>query len=378
MSEIKSVAFYLGQFHPIAENNRFWGDGFSEWHNVARARPLFPGHVQPRLPGRLGFYDLRCDSTLIAQQELAQQIGIDAFCHWHYWMGGHRLLHRPLDRMLELPNQGTKFMLGWANESWTGAWHGLTNQVIVEQSYGREELAAHARLLARYMNNDRYLETPRGKPFLIYKPLKIPEPLQYLCELRERVRQEAGFEIYIIGTWGPGRSERFSSPEKLGLDAAVINNVGKYYRDVRRQTIYTALSVARRKLRIGPEIRSYADTLEVMERGARDVAGTTHATVVTGWDNTPRSGRQGLVLRGYSPETFAKSIRKAVAMERNNDPAILFVKSWNEWAEGNTLEPGFKEEWSAAEVFAKEIARSRAGSAAASQDIVAENAHNDG
>lgn len=355
MTRLKTVAYYLGQFHPIAENNDFWGEGFSEWHNVARARPLFPGHQQPRLPGRLGFYDLRCDDTLIEQQQFARQIGVDAFCYWHYWMGGRRLLHRPLDRMLELPDQGIDFMLGWANESWTGAWHGLTNQVIVEQTYGSEELEAHARLLASYLRSDRYLDTPLGKPFLIYKPLKVPDPRSYFGELRHRVRKEAGVELYLIGTWGPGLNERFTSCSELGLDAAVVNNVGKYYRDKRRQAVHAAVSVLKRKLRLGPEIRPYLDTLNTLERGVHDISGTAHASVVTGWDNTPRSGRRGLVLRGYSKDSFARAVRSAVKMEQNNDPALLFVKSWNEWAEGNTLEPGFKETWSAGEVLAAEL-----------------------
>lgn len=265
------------------------------------------------------------------------------------------MLHRPLDRMLELPYEGVKFMLGWANESWTGAWHGLDNEVIVEQTYGREELAAHAKLLGEYMASDRYLTTPQGKPFLIYKPRKLPDPVSYLGELRERVRRETGEEIYLIGTWGPGLSERFSKPSELGLDAAVINNVGKYYRDERLQMIYAAVSVLTKKLGIGPELRRYVDTLATLERGNQDVCGRTHSTIVTGWDNTPRSGRRGLVLRGYSPETFAQAVKNGIMRESSNDPALLFIKSWNEWAEGNTLEPSFIEEWSAADIFSKEI-----------------------
>lgn len=355
MSELNTVAYYLGQFHPTDENNRFWGEGFTEWHNVAKARPLFPGHEQPRLPGRLGFYDLRCDSTLIDQQQFAAEIGVNCFCHWHYWMGGHRMLHDPLDRMLELPDQGVKFMLGWANESWTGAWHGLENEVIVEQTYGREELHAHAQLLAKYMSSDRYLSTSRGKPFLIYKPRKLPDPKSYLSELRERVESELGESTYLIGTWGPGRSERFTSPQELGLDAAVINNVGRYHRKDARQALYASLSGGAKKLHIGPEVRSYRETVETLRLGLEDVQGPAHSTVVTGWDNTPRSGRRGLVLRDYTADSFAEAIRFAVEAEERQNPGLLFIKSWNEWAEGNTLEPYFKETWSAGEVFQKAL-----------------------
>lgn len=346
-----TIAYYLGQFHPLEENNKFWGDGFTEWHNVAKARPLFPGHAQPVLPGGLGFYDLRCDETLLVQLDYAKSIGVNAFCHWHYWFGGKRVLHRPLDRMIELPDRGVKMMLGWANESWTGIWHGLSNQIIFQQTYNREELNEHAKLIASYIKSDRYLKVGDKSPFLIYKPRLIPESKDYLDELREKVRLHEGGDLYIIGSWGPGKKEQIIRPHDFGLDAVVANNVGRYFESALAQRIYVGAWHFAKKIGIGPEIRSYQSTIDTLHAAHKIVNGTVHSTVVTGWDNTPRSGRRGLVLTGYNRVSFEKAINAALVAEKNNASPMIFIKSWNEWAEGNVAEPKFKESWSAGDVL---------------------------
>lgn len=346
-----AIAYYLGQFHPLDENNKFWGDGFTEWHNVAKARPLYPGHVQPVLPGRLGFYDLRCDESILEQLDYANEIGIGAFCYWHYWFSGKRVLHRPLDRMIALPDRGVKVMLGWANESWTGIWHGLSNKVIFQQTYNREELQAHAKLITSYINSDRYLKIDNVSPFLIYKPRLIPDAKDYLDELREYVRKLGGGDLYIIGTWGPGRTEQINKPSNFGLDAVVANNVGRYHESRIAQAAYQGAWMVAKKIGLGPERRSYTSTIDTLKAANRVVDGIVHSTVVTGWDNTPRSGRRGLVLTGYNQVSFRESIEAAFSFEERNARKLLFVKSWNEWAEGNTLEPVFKEAWSAGQVL---------------------------
>lgn len=353
--KMQTIAYYLGQFHPLEENNQFWGDGFTEWHNVAKARPLFPGHVQPILPGSLGFYDLRCDEAILAQLDYAKSIGVTAFCHWHYWFGGKRVLHRPLDRMIELPDRGIKMMLGWANESWTGIWHGLSSQVIFQQTYNRDELNEHAKLIAAYIDSDRYLKMDSASPFLVYKPRLIPDAKNYIDELRERVRHYGGGDLYIIGSWGPGRTEQVNLPSDLGLDAVVANNVGRYFNTRIAQRMYLGAWKLARELGLGPEIRGYASTIDTL-RAAHDVVdGTVHSTVVTGWDNTSRSSKLGLVLAGYNKTSFEKAIHVALEMEEKNTTQMLFIKSWNEWAEGNTIEPKFKESWSAGDVLAKSL-----------------------
>lgn len=352
---LTTIAYYLGQYHPLEENNKFWGDGFTEWHNVAKARPLYPGHAQPILPGRFGFYDLRCDQTILNQLDYAKEIGVDTFCYWHYWFSGKRVLYRPLERMMELPDHGVKVMLGWANESWTGIWHGLSNQVILQQTYSREELNEHAKLIAGYINTDRYLKVGGAAPFLIYKPRLIPDSKNYLDELRYRVMAYGGGDLYIIGNWGPGRSEQVNKPDELGLDAVVANPVGRYFTSSVAQSAYLGAWNVARKFGLGPEVRNYKSTTETLRAAHRVVEGTVYSTVVTGWDNTPRAGRRGLVLAGYNKDSFRDAAMAAIELESENTPRLLFIKSWNEWAEGNTIEPRFMETWSAGEVLAELI-----------------------
>lgn len=319
---------------------------------MAKARTLYPGHVQPDLPGRFGFYDLRSDKTIITQLDYAKEIQVDAFCYWHYWFAGKRVLNHPLDRMVALPDRGVKVMLGWANESWTGIWHGLSNQVILEQRYNREELKEHAKLIASYINTDRYLKVEGVAPFLIYKPRLIPDVKNYLDELRECVRRHGGGDLYIIGNWGPGRTEQINIPGDIGLDAVVATNVGRYFDSRVTQALYLGAWNLLRKFGLGPEIRPYKSIIKTLCAAQSLVKGTVHSTVVTGWDSTPRTGRRGLVLTGYNKDTFKEAIIEAIKGEANNSISMLFIKSWNEWAEGNTIEPKFKETWSAGDVLA--------------------------
>lgn len=355
-TKITCVAYYLGQFHPIPENDAFWGEGFTEWHNVARARPLFPGHDQPKLPGRFGFYDLRCAETLCAQIDYAREIGIAAFCFWHYWFGGKRLLHRPLDDILKLDLPDFRFLLGWANESWSGIWHGAANNVFVEQSYNLHELAQHADLLSSYIESGRYLEIDGRFPVVIYKPRQIPNAIEYLGQLKEHVLRRCGAALYLIGNWSPGRNFEFSDPAAYGLDAAVVTPIAAYFRSPLLSVAYRLMWRMLGQTGVGPEIRSYNNVVSTLQHGMRSIDGASHATIVTGWDNTPRSGRRGLVLTHYNEASFRRAASAALELERRNPTPILFLKSWNEWAEGNTAEPIFHERWSVGATL-KEILR---------------------
>lgn len=345
-SKVTCVAYYLGQFHPIPENDSFWGEGFTEWHNVARARALFPGHAQPKLPGRFGFYDLRCTETLDAQIDYASEIGITAFCFWHYWFAGKRLLHRPLDEMLKLDRPDFRFLLGWANESWSGIWHGAASHVFVEQRYDAHELAEHADLLSKYIESGRYLEINGRFPFVIYKPRQIPNAAEYLGQLREHVSRRTGASLYLIGNWSPGRNFEFSDPTAYGLDAAVVTPIAAYFRSPMLSVGYRLLWRKLGQVGFGPEIRNYNSVVSTLRRGMRSITGVSHATIVSGWDNTPRSGRRGLVLSHFNESSFKRAANSALALECKNPTPILFLKSWNEWAEGNTAEPIFHEQWS--------------------------------
>lgn len=188
----RSIAFYLPQFHPTPENNDWWGKGFTEWTNVAKARPLFPGHVQPRIPGELGFYDLRLAESRIDQGKLADEYGVDAFCYWHYWFGnGRRILHRPFDEVLAAGEPKHSFCLGWANQTWTGIWHGADDRILIEQTYpGPEDEQAHFDHLLTAFRDPRYFTVHDRPLFYVFRPEQLPEPARWWIDGRAWLRQQ--------------------------------------------------------------------------------------------------------------------------------------------------------------------------------------------
>lgn len=176
------IAFYLPQFHPIPENDRWWGPGFTEWTNVAKAKPLFPGHEQPRLPADLGFYDLRVAETRIAQADMARECGVEGFCYWHYWFGnGRRILERPFQEVLDTGQPGLPFCLAWANQSWNGVWYGNPGAILLEQTYpGTEDERQHYLWASRAFHDHRYMRVD-GKPiFVIFAPHDMPSTKSFI------------------------------------------------------------------------------------------------------------------------------------------------------------------------------------------------------
>jgi hypothetical protein len=175
---VRLIAFYLPQFHPIPENDDWWGKGFTEWRNVVQAKPLFPGHYQPHLPADLGFYDLRVPETRQAQADLAREYGIHGFCYYHYWFKGRRLLERPFNEVLTSGQPDFPFCLCWANESWTRAWDGQSGVILMKQEYSEEDDYQHIRWLSNVFRDKRYIRY-EGKPlFLVYRVRDLPNPLQ--------------------------------------------------------------------------------------------------------------------------------------------------------------------------------------------------------
>src|SRR5918911_547953 len=218
-NKVRAIAFYLPQYHPIPENDRWWGKGFTEWTNVARARPLFPGHYQPHLPADLGFYDLRLPETRMVQAELARTHGIEGFCYWHYWFNGRRLLERPFNEVLASGEPDFPFCLAWANENWTRVWNGSERDVLIGQQYNEEDDRQHIRSLLAAFRDERYIRID-GKPvFLVYRAAKIPDPLRTTEVWREEAQKAGVGDLYLC------RIESFpderTDPARLGFDAAV-------------------------------------------------------------------------------------------------------------------------------------------------------------
>jgi hypothetical protein len=335
---VRVIAFYLPQFHPIPENDEWWGPGFTEWTNVARARPLFPRHRQPHIPADLGFYDLRIAETRQAQADLAERYGIEAFCYWHYWFAGRRILERPYTEMLQSREPYFPFCLGWANQTWSGTWHGAPDDVLIEQTYpGAHDDDAHFEHVLPALRDPRYLRVD-GKPlFYVFRPEQLPEPAGFVERWRA-LAERAGLDgIYLVAEVSDllGRGPVYTSVRKDGFDAGV------YIRfPARAGRLATFRMHLTRKLLRWPEHYRYAT--DPIEAPSRVLDGAPiHPCVYPNWDNTPRSARHGLVLTHSYPDAFRIHVRAAVESlsAQPVERRFLFVKSWNEWAEGNYVEP---------------------------------------
>lgn len=350
---LRALAFYLPQYHPVPENDRFWGAGFTDWHNVARARPRFPGHHQPHIPADLGFYDLRLDETRIAQADLARRAGLSGFCYYHYWFAGRRLLQRPFDALLASGAPDFPFMLCWANENWTRAWDGSAREMLLEQSYSDADTEAHARHLAPAFADPRHVRI-NGRPvFAVYHAEDLPCPRRW-TDIFRKTSLKLGFEPYLI------RIERYRDrdlrpPAALGFDAAL--EFQPFSRNFRRwqqtRPDLKAAPLRRIRHRLGRTLRPLQpwrafDTQYDMaafvdfDRRQPPPPYPCFPGACPSWDNSARRPPgKAIQFRNSTPALFASWLH---AKAQNFTPPspeenLLFINAWNEWAEGNHLEP---------------------------------------
>ncbi|MEZ5617036.1 MAG: glycoside hydrolase family 99-like domain-containing protein [Rhodocyclaceae bacterium] len=343
----RAIAFYLPQFYPIPENNQWWGNGFTEWANVVKARPLFKGHYQPHLPKDLGFYDLRVPEVREQQAELARYAGIEGFCYWHYWFGsGKKVLERVFTEVLESGKPDFPFCLGWANESWTGRWHGLDSQVIFEQTYpGLADYRHHFEDLLCAFKDRRYIEVDGRKLFIIYRPDFIPDLDDFLSCWNDLARQNGLRGFFFVSA-----NIFFNHRTHKSMDGAFPRDIHEIMTVLPSRSLTSVLQGVARKLGLGsksptrlidsvPLHREYSDFVDWIS--SRRLEQDIYPCVIPNWDNTPRSGARGLVLQNSSPSLFAKMIEAELTKisDRPMDKRLVFIKSWNEWAEGNYLEP---------------------------------------
>jgi glycosyltransferase involved in cell wall biosynthesis len=323
------IAIYLPQFHPIPENDKWWGKGFTEWTNVASAGPLFPGHYQPRLPGELGFYDLRLPQIREAQAALAREYGIYGFCYYHYWFNGKLLLERPLEEVLSSGRPDFPFCICWANEPWTKAWDGQDRDILLPQIYSEDDDRDHLRYLAPFMRDSRYIRV-QGKPLLlIYRASHMPDPLRTTSVFREEAQRLGIGDIYLC------RVESFpnehTDPEQIGFDAALEfqpdwTNIGPPLKNpaYRENKVYKYEEVVRRMLlKEAPPHKRFP-------------------SVMPSWDNSPRrKGKTASIFMNSTPELYelwlTDTLRRTVHL--GLDENFVFINAWNEWAEGNYIEP---------------------------------------
>jgi len=345
MTKPRLIAYYLPQYHPIPENDAWWGEGFTEWTNVKKAKPLFRGHQQPKIPGELGYYDLRNPEVREAQAKLARKAGIEAFCYWHYWFGGKQLLERPFNEVLDSGKPDFPFCLAWANQSWTGIWHGKPDDILIEQIYpGVEDHIAHFNSLLPAFRDRRYLRVD-GKPvFFVFQPVDLD---QDWVDLWQTLTYNAGLErLFLVGI--VNNEQQASQIRELGFDACTISRTsGRSLRLSKSRQLLSNL--------IGPKLAEdyyqkilkepfhvydYDDILPYLDLSQPQPL-DFYPCVMPGWDNTPRSGINGHVFLNPTPARFQQHLHQAIERVSDYQPVhqIVILKSWNEWAEGNYLEP---------------------------------------
>jgi len=365
------IALYLPQFHPIPENDAWWGKGFTEWRNVAKAKPLFKGHYQPRLPADLGFYDLRVSEVREAQAELARNAGIEGFCYYHYWFGARRLLERPFNEVVASGKPDFPFCLCWANQSWSGIWHGAPDHILMEQTYpGPEDWREHFKALRSAFLDKRYLRV-NGRPvFVIFRPAEVPNVSGLIQEWQECAVQVGLPGIHFVAHLF--HTESTWDYRSRGFDGCVLVNQLRANWWSPRNQLYGGRrggpdanhqhvrkggngAVAEGELRewmwrsfrssVGKfsTVRLYRHALPNLFDNCTEQP-DVYPCVIPNWDNTPRSGVRGLVLHESNPELFRAHLRAAFTLveSRAADKRLVFIKSWNEWAEGNYLEPDQK------------------------------------
>ena len=337
----KLIAFYLPQFHPVPENDEWWGKGFTEWTNTAKAKPLFSGHYQPHLPADLGFYDLRVAETRAAQAEMAFQYGIEGFCYYHYWFAGRQILNRPFEEVLASGDPDFPFCLCWANQTWSGIWHGAPQRVLIEQTYpGQDDHRAHFKSLLPAFRDSRYMCVD-GKPiFVLFSPQDVPG-LADMLRFWRSLAVEAGLPgLHLIANTHQDDVANLRTSGFDGVICAPVFKARRWDRDWRRPVHRVANSLCHSLGR--PTIVPFS--LLSRESKATWRCQDNYPCVVHAWDNTPRSGRNGVVYTNTSPESFSDLLDAALdaVVTRPAGDQLVFLKSWNEWAEGNHLEPDMR------------------------------------
>jgi hypothetical protein len=334
----RTIAFYLPQFHPIPENSRWWGNGLTEWTNVAKAKPLFLGHYQPHVPADLGFYDLRVPEVRAAQAALAREYGVEAFCYYYYWFAGKRLLERPFDEVLRSGEPDFPFCLCWANGTWTGVWHGEPNRILIEQTYPRVgDDAAHFGELLRAFRDRRYI-TVDGKPvYLVHRPLEIPDVRSMMDSFRAMAERAGLKGLHLVGV----TPHKLWKPSDYGFDALVVQRMPALDGSIPWRYPMTKLKARLGKCKL--TVHRYRDYLSKLVPPQVSQL-EYYPCLLPNWDNTPRSGMHGIVLEGSRPELFRQHVRDAVVriQPKPAEQRLLFLKSWNEWAEGNYVEPDLR------------------------------------
>jgi len=362
------IAYYLPQFHPIPENDEAWGPGFTEWTNVAKAKPLFRGHYQPRIPADLGFYDLRLPEVREQQAQMAREVGIEGFCYYHYWMGNQKLLlQRPFEEVLKTGEPDFPFCLCWANHEWTTrTWkNGGKDKVIAPMEYGGDEdYIAHFNYVLPAFKDKRYICVDGNPIFSIYDPYHFKDVSHFIQLWRQLAKKNGLKDIHftaMISNTTTVRRKKDGTIERVMPD---LKSSATVYQDVLSLGFDSITSygksrgemLTRGKYRriVSRFLHEHLSSLPAMSYDYPQTVANFFApedswenvfpTVIPQWDRTPRVGSMDGIYVNATPENFKKHLAHAIDVVKNKqqEHRIVFLKSWNEWAEGNYVEPDDK------------------------------------
>jgi lipopolysaccharide biosynthesis protein len=339
---MRGICFYLPQYHPVPENDRWWGKGFTEWTNVSKTRPRFPGHYQPHLPTDLGFYDLRLPETRMEQVKLASEHGIYGFCYYHYWFYGRRILERPFSEVLKSGEPDFPFCLCWANENWSRRWDGKNDDVLLEQKYSDEDDLAHIKALAPAMRDERYIRSNNAAVFLVYRVGCLPNPKRFSEIWREEARKQGVGELYLCSVQSHP-DDQLIDPLSCGFDAAVEfapdwTKLGAPIGRNRLQRYW-----ARFTGHYGPYMRDNVFDYLSMRDNTLNKKRPAYPWIrccTPMWDNAARRESGATILINSSPEAYQNWLATLVQTTHiTSNTDLVFINAWNEWAEGCHLEP---------------------------------------
>ena len=360
------IAYYLPQFHPVDINDKYWGKGFTEWTNVAKAKPIFKDHYQPQIPADLGFYDLRMPEVRKAQADMAKEYGIEGFCYWHYWFGnGETILDMPIKEVLSSKEPDFPFCLGWANHSWSNRTWKRNKMyekdiVFLEQKYlGEEDYKKYFYSVLPYFKDKRYICVDDKPLFLIYAPQDIPDTEKFI-NLWNNLAVENGLNgiHFVARVSAIGNLKRLKSKKVLlsETEQRYKEYLNKGYDAIASTTLSRAdlctgglfskifkLILERIGISAIPDIHDYRKVIKYLYTD-EDRWENVYPQLVPRWDKTPRMGKGAHIYKNSSPEYFKKSIEYALEhIEKKDDEhKILFAFAWNEWGEGAYLEPDIK------------------------------------
>ncbi|RAU40207.1 glycosyl hydrolase [Pseudocitrobacter sp. RIT415] len=348
---MKYIAFYLPQYHPVKENNEWWGEGFTEWFNVAKSKPRFKGHHQPHIPTTMGFYDLRVPETRERQAQLAHEYGIDGFCYYHYWFNGHLLLEKPLEAVLEDNKPELPFCICWANENWTRAWDGMEREVLIKQDYTEEDSVEHFNYLLPFLKDNRYIKIDDKPVFLLYRYDHIPDIDNFIHTWNQMAVKNGLNGIYFICVKNGFVTANYDEIFTHQFDAVVdfqpnradfpsIKTKEQFLVDAARKLLPDTIFQYLKRNASAVNKISYKHMVENIVHSYATKPGKVIPAIFPSWDNSARRATP-TVIQNDEASVFGYWLDEASKFSSNNglSEKVVFINAWNEWAEGCHLEP---------------------------------------